>query len=69
MQIISGKIVKSYSKFIGQILTRKNKKICNQNFWTREIIENLKEAEKEIDEGKLISAKAAFKELRDMYGY
>ena len=32
MQTISGKIMKTYNKFIGQIMTRNNKKRGNENF-------------------------------------
>ena len=52
MQTISGKIMKTCNKFIGQIITRNNRKIGNEKFLTREILENLKQAEKEIEKGE-----------------
>lgn len=68
MQIKTGKIFNNYNKIIGKIITRRNKKRCNENVFKTRIIEKLKEAEKEIDEGKVISAKVVLNELSDIYG-
>lgn len=69
MQTISGKILKSYSKFMGQIITRNNKKIGNEKFLTKEIIDNLKQAEREIDNGEGILLDDFIKGLRNKYEY
>lgn len=69
MQTISGKIIKTYNRFIGQIITKNNKKRGNENFFTREIIESLKRAEKEIDNGEGILLEDFVKELREKYEY
>lgn len=69
MQIISGKITKTYNKFVGQIITRNNKKRSNETFFTREIIESLKKAEQEIENGEGMLFEDFVKELRDKYAY
>ena len=69
MQTISGKILKTCNKFIGQIITRNNRKIGNEKFLTREIVENLKQAEKEIDNGERIILGDFINELRQKYKY
>ena len=69
MQTISGKIMKTCNKFIGQIITRNNRKIGNEKFLTREIVENLKQAEKEIDNGEGIILGDFINELRQKYEY
>lgn len=69
MQTISGKIMKTCNKFIGQIITRNNRKIGNEKFLTREIVENLKKAEKEIDNGEGIILGDFINELRQKYEY
>ena len=55
MQVISGKVLKTYNKFIGKIITKDNKKRGNERFYTREIIESLKKAEQEIENGEGIT--------------
>ena len=67
MQIIVGRITNMYNKFVGKTIKTIFDKKSNK-FLTKEIIENLKEAEREIDKGKVIPAKVAFRELRDIYG-
>ena len=69
MQTISGKIMKTYNKFIGQIITRNNKKRGNEKFFTKEIIECLKKAEREIDNGEGMLLEEFAKELREKYEY
>ena len=69
MQTISGKIMKTCNKFIGQIITRNNRKIGNEKFLTREILENLKQAEKEIENGEGIILGDFINELRQKYKY
>lgn len=69
MQTISGKILKSYSKFVGQIIKRNNKKIGNEKFLTKESVENLKQAEREIDNGAGIPLDDFIKGLRNKYEY
>ena len=55
MQIISGKIT-----------TRNNKKIGDEKFFTKEIIESLKRAEREIENGEGILLEDFVEELRCM---
>ena len=64
MQTIPVNAIKNYSKFIGKVI---NKRISREKILTKDIIANLKQAEKEIEEGKLIQANVVFKELRDDY--
>ena len=65
MQIISKDLLKNYNRYVG----KKSKKIKNVNCktLTTEIIENLKQAEKEINEGKVIPAQTVFKLLREKH--
>ena len=67
MQTISGKIMKTYNKFIGQIITQKNR--GNEKFFTRDIIESLKKAEKEIENGEGIVLDDFIRELKEKYEY
>lgn len=60
--------MKNYSKFMRQTRIINNKKIDKEKMLTREIIDNLKESEKEIDEGKVIPSKVVFEGLRELYG-
>ena len=69
MQMISRKIVKTCNRFIGQIITRNNKNRGNQKFFTKEIIECLKKAEKEIENGEGMLLEDFAKELRGKYEY
>lgn len=61
--------MKTYNKFIGQIITRNNKKRGNEKFFSKEIIECLKKAEKEIENGEGILLEDFVKELRGKYEY
>lgn len=69
MKKISKKIMKNYNKFLGEIFTRNNRKLCNKTFLTREIIENLKQAESEINNGEGILLEDFTRELRAKYEY
>ena len=69
MQTISGKILRTYDKFIGQIITRNNKKVGNEKFLTRDVIESLKQAEREIENGEGILLEEFVKDLRAKYEY
>ena len=69
MQTISGKIMKTYNKFIGQIITRDNKNRGNEKFFTRDIIESLKQSEREIENGEGIILDDFIRELKEKYEY
>lgn len=69
MQTISGKIIRTCDKFIGQIITRNNKKVGNEKILTRDIIESLKQAEREIENGEGILLEEFVKELRANYEF
>ena len=68
MPIIAGKkYIKNISKPIA-IKFPKYKKNTN-SFFTEEIIEKLKQSEREIENGELVPAEVVFKEMRQKYGY
>lgn len=48
-----------------KVIVKKNKTVT----FSKEIINKLKKAEEEIDNGEGISADVVFKELRQKYGY
>lgn len=69
MQTISGIIMRTYDKLVGQITAKTNKKVKNEKFLTKEIIENLKQAEKQIQNGEGIFLDDFVKEVRVKYEY
>lgn len=69
MQILSEKIIKNYNKYVGKGIIRKKVRKDNKKFLTREIIEKLKQSEKEIANRRVIPAEVVFKDLRNKYGY
>ena len=67
MQVVVGKILKGINKTdtIKSIKMKKNK----NTFWTKEIIEGLKQAEMEIENGEGIPAEEVLKQWREQYRY
>lgn len=65
MQIILGKM----TNVLPIKLIRKRPQKAKDKFLTSEIVEKLKQSEKEIERGEVVSADIVFKELREKYGY
>ena len=61
--------MRTYNKFIGQTININSKKRGNEKFFTREIIECLKKAEREIENGEGIFLEDFVREVREKYEY